>query len=90
ASVLLKLTHLTITEIATLLHYSSSQNFARTFKRFSNKSPTEYRNSEAWDVTTLQHSFLYEFDIKNATRSTISSIFFHGVSYKINESFLYR
>lgn len=32
ASVLLKLTHLTITEIATLLHYSSSQNFARLSK----------------------------------------------------------
>ncbi|EEW1288134.1 AraC family transcriptional regulator, partial [Escherichia coli] len=59
ASVLLKLTHMSITEIATLLHYSSSQNFARTFKKFSKKSPTEYRNSEYWDITTMYPSLLY-------------------------------
>lgn len=90
ASVLLRLTHLSITEIATLLHYSSSQNFARTFKRFSNKSPTEYRNSGYWDVTIMQPSLLYQFDIQNAHKAKISDIFFHGKSYSINESFFYR
>ncbi|ENM0240137.1 TPA: helix-turn-helix transcriptional regulator [Escherichia coli] len=90
ASVLLKLTHMSITEIATLLHYSSSQNFARTFKKFSKKSPTEYRNSKYWDITTMYPSLLYHFDIKHTRKIKMTNTFFYGKAYKINESFFYE
>ncbi|HCL7400092.1 TPA: helix-turn-helix transcriptional regulator, partial [Escherichia coli] len=51
AAVLLRLTQLPITEIAELLHYSSSQNFARAYHRFTGKTPSEYRRSKNWDVS---------------------------------------
>lgn len=59
AAVLLRVTSLPVTEIATLLCHSNNQNFARAFRRFSGKSPTEYRNNEAWDLAVLQRSLYY-------------------------------
>lgn len=66
AAVLLRVTSLPVTEIATLLCHSNNQNFARAFRRFSGKSPTEYRISETWDLSVLQSSLYYpvESDVK--------------------------
>lgn len=60
ASVLLKLTHMSITEIATLLHYSSSQNFARTFK---NSAKNHQRNIAIVNTGTSQQCILRFFII---------------------------
>ena len=43
AKEILYYTHMTITEIAFLLNFSSSQYFSTVFKRFENLSPSEYR-----------------------------------------------
>jgi len=59
AAVLLRVTSLPVTEIAMLLCHSNNQNFARAFRHFSGKSPTEYRRSEEWDLSRLQHSLYY-------------------------------
>ncbi|EPF9964904.1 helix-turn-helix transcriptional regulator [Escherichia coli] len=59
-SVILRFTLLSITEIATLFHYSSTQNFTRAYHKYSGKTPTAYRRSEMWDCSTLQHSFIYD------------------------------
>lgn len=59
AAVMLRLTILSVTEIAQLLHYSCNQNFAKAFRRFSGKTPTQYRNSKEWDLTILQNSLLF-------------------------------
>lgn len=62
AAVMLRLTALPVTEIAQLLHHSCNQNFAKAFRRFSGKTPTQYRNSEEWDVTIMQNSVLFSND----------------------------
>lgn len=58
AGVLLKLTNLSITEIALYLHYSSNQNFARAFRNFSGVTPSYYRNTKGWDMSIMQASLL--------------------------------
>ncbi|EAX4341465.1 helix-turn-helix transcriptional regulator [Salmonella enterica subsp. enterica serovar Richmond] len=58
AGVLLKLTNLSITEIALYFHYSSSQNFARAFRNFSGGAPSYYRNTKGWDMSIMQASLL--------------------------------
>ncbi|HGB1098990.1 TPA: helix-turn-helix domain-containing protein, partial [Salmonella enterica subsp. enterica serovar Enteritidis] len=73
ASVLLRLTHLSVTEIATLLNYSSSQNFTRAFRKFTGKTPTKYRKTQTWDVSTIQLSLLYKFNIKNTHQCTFTN-----------------
>lgn len=45
AASLLRSTDLKVYRIAMLLHYSSNQAFGRAFKRWSGKSPSEYRRS---------------------------------------------
>lgn len=62
AAVMLRLTVLPVTEIAQMLHHSSNQNFAKAFRRFSGKTPTQYRNSKEWDLTILQNSLLFSDD----------------------------
>ncbi|HBI5523967.1 TPA: helix-turn-helix transcriptional regulator, partial [Salmonella enterica subsp. enterica serovar Welikade] len=63
AAVLLRLSTLSVTEISVLLHHSNNQNFARAFKRFSGKKPTEYRNSREWDLSVMQASLYYKVEI---------------------------
>ncbi|EMU6860912.1 helix-turn-helix transcriptional regulator [Escherichia coli] len=60
AATLLKLTTISITEIAYILHYSSHQNFCRAFKKYTSKTPTEYRNEEEWDFSVMQWTLLYQ------------------------------
>lgn len=54
-SVLLRYTHLAITEIAELFHYSSTQNFSRAFKKHTGKTPKNYRNDILWNCSSLQY-----------------------------------
>lgn len=57
-SVILRMTSISITEIAELFHYSSSQNFSRAFQRFTGVAPSKYRKSAEWDCSHLQISLL--------------------------------
>ncbi len=90
AAVLLRLTKLPITEIAELLHYSSSQNFSRAYHRFTGKTPSEYRKSKDWDISVLQFSFLYNIDIEDIDECVLPERFLIGKTYHIEESFFYN
>ncbi|EHJ2160626.1 helix-turn-helix transcriptional regulator [Salmonella enterica] len=90
AAVLLRLTKLPITEIAELLHYSSSQNFARAYHRFTGKTPSEYRRSKNWDVSVLQYSFLYNMNIGDIDECALPERLLTGKTYHIQESFFYN
>lgn len=54
AAVMLRLSSLTVTEIAESFRYYSGPNFARAFRSCFGKSPTEYRNNPTWNRITLQ------------------------------------
>ncbi|EFK2820995.1 AraC family transcriptional regulator [Escherichia coli] len=90
ASVLLRLTSLTVTEIAEILNYSSSQNFTRAFRRFTGKTPSEYRKNKVWDVSVLQNSFLHNLTIGNIYEYNLPERFLTGKTYHIQESFFYK
>lgn len=61
AALLLRMTVLPVTEIATLLHFHSSQNFARAFRKFTGLTPTQYRNQQEWHISVLQQPLLMEW-----------------------------
>ncbi|EDR1715346.1 helix-turn-helix transcriptional regulator [Salmonella enterica] len=90
ASVLLRLTCLSVTEIAILLNYSSSQNFTRAFRKFTGTTPTKYRYAEYWDVSTIQPSLLYSFSIENVHLCDFPKRYFSGEECHITESFFYN
>ncbi|HAO9088524.1 TPA: helix-turn-helix transcriptional regulator [Escherichia coli] len=90
AAVLLRLTGLSVTEIAELLSYSSSQNFTRAFRRFTGKTPLEYRRNKEWDVSVLQYSFLYNISVGHIYECTLPERFLIGDAYHIQESFFYN
>ncbi|HAP0235440.1 TPA: helix-turn-helix transcriptional regulator, partial [Escherichia coli] len=90
AGVLLRLTSLTVTEIAEILNYSSSQNFTRAFRRFTGKTPSEYRKNKVWDVSVLQNSFLHNLTIGNIYEYNLPERFLTGKTYHIQESFFYK
>lgn len=54
AAVLLRMTVWPVTDIATLFHYHSSQNFARAFRTFTGVTPTQYREQSTWAFQALQ------------------------------------
>lgn len=89
ASILLRLTSIPITEVALLLHYYSNQNFSRAFRKFTGKTPSEYRNSERWDVSNIQLSLLYEFKPESIYKCIIPDRYISGGQYNINEPFFY-
>ncbi|WP_370619548.1 helix-turn-helix domain-containing protein [Citrobacter meridianamericanus] len=60
AAVMLRVTSLQISDIASFFHYHSGQNFSRAFRRFSGSTPTTYRKKEVWDTRILQHPLLCE------------------------------
>lgn len=61
AALMLRMTRLSVIEIAEKLNYYSSQNFSRAFKSYFGKSPTGYRNSELWDNQQLQIPLVTDF-----------------------------
>ncbi|HCP5927669.1 TPA: helix-turn-helix transcriptional regulator [Escherichia coli] len=89
AAVLLRLSNLSISEIAVLLSYSSSQNFSRAFKNCTRKTPTEYRNSKCWDMSTIQLSLLYHIDLQDIKLCKLPDFYLSGEKYCISESFFY-
>lgn len=91
AAVLLRLSSLSVTEISTLLSHSNNQNFARAFKRFSGKSPTEYRNSKEWDLSVMQASLYYKVDIDtNISVCSLPDRYLKGDTYICHDSYLYN
>ncbi|KAA8714671.1 helix-turn-helix transcriptional regulator [Morganella psychrotolerans] len=54
AAVMLRLSSLTVTEIAEAFRYYSGPNFARAFRSCFGKSPTEYRNDPTRNRIALQ------------------------------------
>lgn len=61
AALMLRMTKLSVIEIAEKLNYYSSQNFSRAFKSYFGKAPTDYRNSELWDNQYLQIPLVTSF-----------------------------
>ncbi|HAF5680826.1 TPA: helix-turn-helix transcriptional regulator [Salmonella enterica subsp. enterica serovar Muenchen] len=91
AAILLRLSTLSVTEIAVLLHHSSNPNFARAFRRFSGKSPKEYRNSSEWDLSVMQASLYYKVNIDtNVSVCYLSDRFLKGETYNCHDSYLYN
>ncbi|ELH8647063.1 helix-turn-helix domain-containing protein [Escherichia coli] len=90
ASVLLRLTYLSISEIASLLHYSTSQNFSRAYRKFSGKTPQEYRNSERWDASILQFSLLYNVNVGSIEEVFFPEIHLKGSKHIVHETILYE
>lgn len=58
AAVLLRMTTLSVIEIADLFHFHSPQNFARAFKKLTGFTPTEYRKGDNWLFAVLQPPLL--------------------------------
>ncbi|EDS3841709.1 helix-turn-helix transcriptional regulator [Citrobacter portucalensis] len=91
AAVLLRLTRLSVTEIALLLHHSSNQSFARAFRRFFGVTPTDYRNAKEWDLSALQASFFYAKEIPfDVTVCILSEQYITGRSCTCTDSYLYN
>lgn len=89
AAVMLRLTVLSVTEIAQLLHHSSNQNFAKAFRRFSGKTPTQYRSSKEWDLTILQNSLLFSDDkVTEVIVREFTDRYLCGTSYYSADSYL--
>lgn len=66
AAVMLRVTSLQISEIASYLHYYSSQNFSRAFRLFSGTAPTIYRKNKVWNTHPLQYPLLYSYIVSNS------------------------
>ncbi|EMI7380135.1 helix-turn-helix transcriptional regulator [Salmonella enterica] len=91
AAVLLRLSSLSVTEISTLLNHSNNQNFSRAFKRFSGKSPTEYRNSKDWDLSVVQASLYYKVEVDtNISVCYLPERYLKGDLYLCHDSYLYN
>lgn len=60
AAMLLRLTFLSVTEIAISLHFHNAQNFSRAFKKFTGLTPTEYRRTEDWLTHPIQKPLLID------------------------------
>lgn len=54
AACVLRLTNLSIKDVALLFNYSSDSNFTRAFRVFFGSTPIEYRNKKTWDINKLQ------------------------------------
>ncbi|WNI84222.1 helix-turn-helix transcriptional regulator [Citrobacter portucalensis] len=91
AAVLLKMTRLPITEIALLLHYSSNQNFARSFRRFFGISPTDCRKNKNWNLSGLQASLYHSKEtILDVTVCILPVRYLQGQSCTCEDSYLYN
>lgn len=90
AAVLLRLTNLPVTEISELLNYSSSQNFTRAYRRFTGKTPLQYRRSKIWDISILQYSLLYNINNKDIEMCKLPERLITGKKYHIQEPFFYN
>lgn len=53
AATLLRLTKLSVIDIANRIHFHGPQNFSRAFKKTFDMSPREYRSLSSWDLSSL-------------------------------------
>ncbi|MBJ8899658.1 helix-turn-helix domain-containing protein [Citrobacter braakii] len=85
----LKLTSLSLAQIACSLEFDSQQSFSRSFKKLFGINPKAYRDNEAWDMSHLQAPFVIEavtapkVDICHLTQKT-----FYGFEKKTCEHYL--
>lgn len=61
-AMLLRMTGLSVSELAAMFHFYSSQNLSRAFKTFSGVTPTKYRTQNEWLMENLQRPFLMGWD----------------------------
>ena len=61
-AILLRMTRLSVSELAAMFHFYSSQNLSRAFKHFSGVAPTKYRAQSEWLMAKLQQPFLIGWD----------------------------
>lgn len=61
-AVLLRMTELSVSELAVTFHFYSSQNLSRAFKDFSGVTPTKYRKQSEWLIELLQRPLLMGMD----------------------------
>ncbi|MBJ9537401.1 helix-turn-helix domain-containing protein [Citrobacter braakii] len=85
AATLLRLTKLSVIDIANRVHFNGAQNFSRAFKKSFNMSPTEYRNLSSWDLSSLVPSI----DIENRWQIDTSIIYFSSI-YIDGEDYFYQ
>ncbi|EDX0990640.1 helix-turn-helix transcriptional regulator, partial [Salmonella enterica] len=61
-AILLRMTGLSVSELAAMFHFYSSQNLSRAFKTFSGMTPTKYRTQDEWFMEKLQRPFIIGWD----------------------------
>ncbi|EEC9337451.1 helix-turn-helix transcriptional regulator, partial [Escherichia coli] len=87
AATLLKLTNISITEIAYTLHYSSHQNFCRAFKKYTSRTPSEYRKEDFWDFSIMQWSLIYQREKQSTyTITRIKEQYFTGDEFIVMDN----
>ncbi|EDV8906617.1 helix-turn-helix transcriptional regulator [Salmonella enterica subsp. enterica serovar Javiana] len=88
AALTLKLTKLSVNDVASLFNYSSDSNFTRAFHDFFKKTPTEYRKEEKWDINKLQYPlYIEEMDINSKTVILNTPVFIQGERIHYNAEY---
>ncbi|EJI5536561.1 helix-turn-helix transcriptional regulator, partial [Escherichia coli] len=87
AATLLKLTTISVTDVAYILHYSSHQNFCRAFKNYTSRTPTEYRKEEEWDFSIMQWTLTFSNEKETSyTLDKINEKYFSGDDIIVTDS----
>lgn len=88
-AILLRMTELSVSELAAMFHFYSSQNLSRAFKDFSGVTPTYYRKQGEWLLELLQIPLLMGMDNGlNPERCVLPDLTLNGVSEVYSHSFL--
>lgn len=83
AAVTLRLSQLSVTEVAMQLHYCSAANFTRAFHRYFGRTPDTYRREIFWDSNLLQSPLLYLIPAFSSSRVNLtSSVFITGERFQ--------
>lgn len=89
AAIILRMTVLSVTEIATLFHFHSSQNFARAFRKITGITPTQYRRQPEWQFSVLQQPLLMkEINFENLGECMLQTSTLYGPRILFQGSFL--
>ncbi|END7464834.1 helix-turn-helix transcriptional regulator, partial [Escherichia coli] len=82
-----KLTTISVTDVAYILHYSSHQNFCRAFKNYTSRTPTEYRKEEEWDFSIMQWTLTFSNEKETSyTLDKINEKYFSGDDIIVTDS----
>lgn len=89
AAVMLRMTKLTVTEIAMVFRYCNGPNFARAFRNFSSQSPSGYRRSGYWNSAVLQAPLLYSgYECKGEVVCFTNDVVISGFRKKIDAEYI--